>query len=130
MKLVLALITASLLGTLLWWSIAMGSAAHSCGVSYQAQLTESRIKSEAYGGDHHQFCSTTYDALSSWEDCINAIHTKVPVQAVAARLQPFVLNVLGMAGDQSYSIHSLKLEHDDQCKDEINTMFYPPVPEK
>ena len=118
------------LGMLFWWSVSMEEAARACSNAYQGSLATSQIQETTVGSDHRRYCSMTYDTLSSWDDCIGSIHTTVPIQVIASKIQPIVLNVLALMGDQSASLNALKLEHDDQCKDQIDTMFYPPTPEK
>jgi hypothetical protein len=56
------------------------------------------------------------------------MHT--PLHRFSSVIQPFVLNVLQIMGDQSGTLHELKLSHDDDCKDQVDLMFYPPAPEQ
>lgn len=108
----------------------MGSSIRFCGVKYNDDFTSSRVQIEVMRGDHRQYCTMSYDILTSWEECIAAVPTHVPSTFLVSRLQPMVMSVLRIMGDPSSNVSGLKLEHDDLCKDQIDTMFYPPVPEK
>lgn len=128
MKIFFGVVLTAVLGILLWQGLRVGMTIRSCNGTYQEELTTGHIQ-ETSTGNHTRYCSMSYDTINSWEECVTGTKNIAPTQ-LTLYVQPLVIRIFRAMGDASAAIQEYKLEHDDKCKDEIDYMFYPPVPEK
>jgi len=117
-------------GVLLWYGITMGSAVRSCGQAYQGKIDQERVRAAAAvsGGGNRVYCSVSYDLIVSWEECMTRARVTGVPPFIAAQLRPVVTAVLTLMGDRSSELTVLKQEHDEECKEDIDLMFFPPEP--
>lgn len=114
-------------GFILWYGVNMMAAVHTCDNLYSGKLSTERMQ-EIQSGDHGRYCTDSYSTIVSWQQCVNATGNAIP-KRVAVYLKPWSMSVLRALHDPGLMLDTAtKLEHDDLCKDQINTMFNPPTP--
>jgi hypothetical protein len=128
MKIFIGMLLTILCGALLWQGLRVGMVIRSCNGIYQDELTTGHIQ-ETTTGNHSRYCNMSYDTITSWEECVTGTKNIAPV-FLTKYARPLVIRAFHVMGDVSSSLHEIKLEHDDYCKDEIDYMFYPPEQEK
>ena len=121
---------AVIVGFFLWQGTALGMAIHSCGIVPNDVIRTKTAQAQSPQWDRATYCALTYDTITTWDDCVMTAEKAVQVPYVSRVFSSVVTYVLRLLADPSASLEQVKLEHDDMCKDQINTLFYPPVAEQ
>lgn len=125
MKLVVVFLVASVLGALLWFGAMMGSDIRACSGNIPQRLAEGKIRA-TQTGNIREYCDFSYVMISDWGECVEKNQVLRTPKVIAQVIKPYVRLVLLMTGDRGVGLTETKLEHDLQCQEEPDLMFFPP----